>query len=201
MGVDKVILRAFLSTLAAVVALFLFLVIALIGLYPSTMMELTYDLGMDTASVRYAERAYKASDDIYYIAYATEVAIGDSNYGKIVSCGERFIADENFGAYCAEKNASAPENTVGSYEQYVYGQVCMAKYLRGEKSAAVERAFELLGEGFAYNNAVVAVLIKAKQSEDTETVVLIKEKMKERQESVPTLDAEYFNAILALTME
>lgn len=201
MGVDKVILRAFLSTLAAVVALFLFLVVALIGFYPSTMMELTYDLGMDSTSVRYAERAYRESDDIYYIAYATEVAIGDGNYGKINSCGEKFIADENFAAYCAEKNANAPENAVGSYEQYVYGQVCVAKYANGEKTLAVERAFELLGTSFPYNNAAVAVLLKAIQGDDKDTVALIKGKMEERQESVPVSDTEYFNAILALTTE
>lgn len=201
MGVDKVILRSFLSTLAAVAVLFVFMVVALVGFYPSTMMELTYDLGMDSASVHFAERAYKESDDIYYIAYATEVAIGDKNYGKINSCGEKFIADEAFAEYCAEKNEAMSEGVSGSYEQYVYGQVCMAKYVRGEKTGAVDRAFELLGTGFPVNNAAVAVLLKAMQTGDTETVGLIKGKMEERQESVPPSDTEYFNAILALTQE
>ncbi len=201
MGVDKVILRSVLSTLAAIVLLFAFMIVALVGFYPATVMELTYDLGMDSTSVRFAERAYKESDDIYYIAYATEVAIGDKNYGKINSCGEKFIADEAFERYCAEKNENIAEGVTGSYEQYVYGQVCMAKYARGEKSEAVDRAFELLGTGFPANNAVVAVLVKAMQNGDTETVGLIKGKMEERQDSVPSSDAEYFNAILALMQE
>lgn len=200
MGVDKVILRAFLNTLAAIGILILFLFAALCTFYPSTMMKLTYDLGMESASIHFAERAYKDSDDIYYIAYATEVAIGEGKDGKIDSCGERFIEDDAFGAYCAEKNeefgVSVEEGN--TYEQYIYGQVCIAKYNRGNKQEAVECAFEWKGESFTRNNAVVAVLITALQAQDLETAQMIKGKMEQMQASVSDADKAYFDRMLAL---
>ncbi|MBO5411492.1 MAG: hypothetical protein J6A38_00190 [Clostridia bacterium] len=190
MGVDKIIWRAILSTLAAVVLLIMFLFVALVCFYPSTMMELTYKLGMDKQSIRFAERAYKRSDDVYYIAYATEVAIGIESYEKIDVCGEKFISDTEFEEYCLSENPT--------YKQYVYGQVCVAKYEREQKDEAVERAFELLEEGaFPKNNAVVAVLLTALSENDGQTVAKIQIKMTELQGKISPTDKPYFDEILA----
>ena len=200
MGVDKVILRAFLNTLAAIGILILFLFTALCTFYPSTMMKLTYDLGMESASIHFAERAYKASDDIYYIAYATEVAIGEGKDGKIDSCGERFIEDDSFEAYCAAKNEEFGVSVEdgNTYEQYIYGQVCIAKYNCGDKQEAVDSAFAWIGTSFKKNNAVVAVLITALQAGDVETAQMIKGKMEQMQESVSEADRAYFERTLGL---
>ena len=204
MGVDKVILRAFLNTLAAIGILILFLFAALCTFYPSTMMNLTYDLGMESASIHFAERAYKTSDDIYYIAFATEVAIGEGKDGKIDSCGARFIEDEEFGAYCAEKNAELGVNVEegNTYEQYICGQVCIAKYNRGDKENAVNCAFEWNGASFKKNNTVVAVLITALQAGDADTAQMIKGKMMNMQVSeFSEADKAYFERTLALIGE
>lgn len=198
MGVDKVILRAFLNTLAAIGILILFLFAALCTFYPSTMMKLTYDLGMESASIHFAERAYKDSDDIYYIAYATEVAIGEGKDGKIDTCGERFIEDDEFHAYCLEKDEELGGSVNGTYEQYVCGQVCIAKYCRGDKEEAVECAFEWKGESFQQNNAVVAVLITALQAGDSATAQMIKGKMEQIEASVSDTDKAYFDRTLGL---
>lgn len=179
MGVDKVILKAVLSTLAAVFLLFAFMFVALIGLYPATMMELTYDLGMDSSSIKYAKRAYNRSNDVYYMAYATEVAIGLNDYEKIEECGEKLIADDEFADYCATANESLPETATITYDQYVYGQVCVSKYEIGKKTEAVERAFELVEGSFPRGNAVVAVLYSALGEEDSDTVTVIEGKMKQ----------------------
>lgn len=198
MGVDKVILRAFLNTLAAIGILILFLFAALCTFYPSTMMKITYDLGMESASIHFAERAYKDSDDIYYIAYATEVAIGEGKDGKIASCGERFIEDEEFQEYCQAKDEELGGSVNGTYKQYVCGQVCIAKYCRGEKEEAVECAFEWKGESFQQNNAVVAVLITALKAQDAGTAQMIKGKMEQMQGNVSDADKAYFERTLAL---
>ncbi|MBE7077915.1 MAG: hypothetical protein E7377_04340 [Clostridiales bacterium] len=179
MGVDKVILRSILSTLAAIAVLFAFMFVALIGLYPSTMMEITYDLGMDSSSIKYAERAYGRSNDVYYIAYATEIAIGMDDNEKISACGEKLIADDEFAVYCAQKNEILPEGVTMTYDQYVYGQVCVSKYKCGQKTEAVERAFELLCGGFPKGNAVVAVLYSAMADGDSATVAEIEGRMKQ----------------------
>ena len=56
---------------------------------------------MDSASAWFADRAYNQSDNIYYIGYATEVAIGAKNPEPeaIEKYGEKFIADEQFPKY------------------------------------------------------------------------------------------------------
>lgn len=198
MSVDKIILRAVLTTLASIAILFLFMLTALVCVYPQTMMKLTYDLGMEDASIWFAEISYDRSHEINYIAHAAEVAIGQRDYEKIDSCGERLIKDDAFDDFCEIKNAKGPQNAELTYEQYVYGQVCIAKYERARVTEAVERAFALVGDNaFPKNNAVVAVLITALQHNDADTVSLIKGKMKQMQ--VRAEDEAYFNAILALT--
>ncbi len=197
MRVDKVILRAALSTLAAIAALLAAMILALCFIFPATMMRITYDIGMDGASIRYAKRAYDYTSDVYFIAFATEVAIGLHDYAQIETCGEELIADKDFNAHCAQKNALIESE--GGYEQYVFGQVCVAKYLQGEKTEAIEEAFALVGSGFPTNNAVAAVLLTALSKEDSSEVHALKEKMNEMDASAfSASDREYFDALLDL---
>ena len=197
MRVDKVILRAALSTLAAIAALLAVMILALCFVFPSTMMRITYDMGMDGASIRYAKRAYAYTSDVSFIAFATEVAIGLDDYAQIETCGEELIADENFNAHCAQKDALI--TSAGGYEQYVFGQVCVAKYRQGEKTEAIEKAFALVGSGFPKNNAVAAVLLTALSQEDSVAVNAVKEKMNEMDAGAfSASDREYFDALLAL---
>ena len=198
MSVDKVIVKSILTSLAAIALLFAFMFLMLIGFYPSTMMELTYDLGMDASSIRYAERAYDWSGDEYFMANAMEMAIGLKDHEKIDSCGEKLIADEDFMEYCVYQNERLPEGVELTYEQYVFGQVCVAKYEKGAKTEAVERAFALT-VGFPQNNAVVAVLYTALGDKDTETINLIKGKMEQLQTAtLSESEQAYFQTVFAL---
>lgn len=196
MGVDKIVLRAFLSTLLAIVCLLAGMTLVLVAAFPSTLMELSYNLGMDSSSVWYAKRAYKRSDDIYFIAYATDVAIGMGDYEKIEYCGEKMLADDEFAAYCAEKNERLPESVSMTYDQYVYGQVCVAIYEQGKKADAVDRAFALTS-GFPKNNAVIAVLYTAIGERDSATIAQIKGKMEQMQGTLTDTDRAYFEWVLA----
>ena len=63
MRVDKVILKAFIGTVSAIILLFAFMFGVLALAFPSTMMYLSYDFGRDKTSIRYAERAYDWFDD------------------------------------------------------------------------------------------------------------------------------------------
>ncbi len=173
MSVDKVILRAFLSTFAAIVVLFAFMLSALCIFFPSTMMEITYDLGMESSSVHFAVRAYDGSEDIYYIAYATEVSIQEDMTGKILSCGEKFIHDEKFDEYCKKKGEDGE-----SYQQFIYGQVAVSRYQKGDKTGAIELADSAFVEGrFPKQNALVVLLLTAMENGDEETLTLIGERL------------------------
>ena len=98
---DKVILKAVFSTLMAIIVLCGVMTAALVFIYPSTMMGLAYDVGLDNASAWFAGRAYNQLDNVYYIAFATEVSIGTGDMEKIDEYGSKFILDESFGEYCS----------------------------------------------------------------------------------------------------
>ncbi len=169
MSVDKIIVRSIFTTLLAICVLFVFTFGAMSLAFPSTMMEFTYKIGFEDSSIHFAERSYKDSKDIYYIAYATEVAIETDDNGKIISCGERFIEDEHFEKYCGEKNAE--------YRQFIFGRICHAKYLRGEKSEAIELAYGSLNGGFPKGNSLAAILVISIEKDDAETIEAIREKL------------------------
>ena len=199
MSVDKVIVRAVLNTLTAVAALFVFLFSTLIIFFPSTMMEFTYDMGMDAASISYAKREYKRTDEIYFIARATQTAIGLGDEEKIYSCGKAFIADDDFDLYCQQKNEVQAAGAVGSYEQYIYGQVCVSEYALGKETEAVERAFDFVKDTFPAQNPVAAVLVKALLKNDVQTVNLIKGKMEQMEaDNLSDNDKAYYAEMLAL---
>ena len=154
MRTDKVILRSFLTTLLAIALLFGTMLLILCLIFPASMMEITYDLGSYKSSVKYANRAYKRTDDVYYAAFATETAILLEDSALIEENGLRLIADDTFLQYCvvrneeiAQNNATATEEEKVSltYEQYVYGQVTMAQYSQGKKTEAITTAFASLG--------------------------------------------------------
>lgn len=174
MRVDRVIVKAALTTVGSILLLCAVMLGALCLGFPSTMMNLTYDLGLDGQSVKFANRAYRYSKgEIYYIAYATEVAIGADDYENVVSCGKTFIADEQFAQYAAERNAALPQEAVGSYEQYIYGKICVAEYVLGNKDDAVSDAAGFVGQAFPENNALVAVLMEAVKADDTATATAV----------------------------
>lgn len=181
---DKVILKAVLSTLMAIIVLCGAMTAALVFIYPSTMMGLAYNVGLDNASAWFAERAYKQLDNVYYIAFATEVSIGTGDMKKIDEYGSRFIADESFGEYCSQIDEQT--SSIGnSYAQYVYGQVCMAKYRVGKGEEAVELSFSINKDCFPPKNAAAAVLLIALQrngQEDQPFIENILSRLKNLQE-------------------
>ena len=198
MSVDKVILRAVLNTLAAIAALFVFLFSALIIFYPSTMMNIDYDLGMENASITCAKRSYKRSGEVYYIAFATETAIVEEDYEQIAQCGALFVEDEEFSQYCKLRGEALGASLNGSYEQYVYGQVCVAEYKLGDKEKAIDDAFAYLGNTFPKNNAVDAVLVAAISERDEAAIEKIKGKMASLQNALLETDKAHFEEVLAL---
>ena len=199
MRIDKVMLKAFISTFSAIILLFAFMFSVIALAFPSTMMELSYDFGRDETSIRYAQRAYNWFDDTYYMAYAMEVAIGSDNQEMIEKCGEIVVEDDQyFTQYCAEKQALLSDDMM-RYEDYLYGKIAVAKYIQGKKEESVNYAFDSLKGGFPLDNAAVSVFYAAARNGDQETVNMIKGKMEEQQVST-FADGEKaeFDKVLAL---
>ncbi len=170
MKIDKVVLRAVVSTLCAIAILCLSAFALAVWIYPSTMMKISYAVGNDTGAMKYAYRAYESTDEVYYVAFATEVAISMDEPSDVEYYATQFVADEErFVNYCAEIDKKHGYDA-GTYERYVNGRLVVAKYELGKKADAKEYAFKSLKGGFAENNAVVALLFTALQKNDIETV-------------------------------
>ena len=195
MRVDRVILRAAVSTLVSILALFAFMLGALCLFFPSTMMGVTYDLGMNAASVDFAKTAFDRSHQIYYVAFATEVAVETGDNARVEECGSLLIEQDGFQEYCTQRDAEIQANI--SYKQYIYGQVSLAKYAL-QKTDAVTTAFSGLTENtFPKNNAVVALLVTAIQNGDTQTVTAIQTQMNEMANTLTGEDKAYFEEIMS----
>lgn len=207
MRIDKVILRAVLTTLVSIAVLCAVMMLALCLVFPSTMMQMTYELGMNGASIGFAQSAYDRTDNIHYIAFATEVAILDGDTDNIVACGNRLLTDNEFEKYCEQRNVNKPDNAKGTYQQYFYGQVCLAEYGKatsvGVKINVVEKAYGSLGKNaFPENNALAAVLFAAYHQQDTQTLDMIKEKMNEiDKDALSQADGNYYDGVFALLKE
>ncbi len=198
---EKTVRDAALATLAAIGGLFAFMFLMLIVFFPTVMVDVTHNLGMNKACYRYANRVYESRGIVDYIGIAMDSAVllnmeGEFDEEKIIVCAEKLIADENFNDYCERKDESIGNST--SYKQYVYGTLCVAMYEDGQKTEAVERAFALT-EGFPRNNAVFRIAYVAITSleKDTQTINLIKEKLQKMDESsLNETEKGYYNELL-----
>ncbi len=204
MRTDRVVLRTILTTLLAIAVLFGTMLLTLCLLFPSTMMQLTYDLGMEKSSVKYAVRAYKRSEDVYYAAFAFETSVQTGDIAAIEENGILLIKDDDFDKYCQQRNSEIAEGNEGadeaekitlSYRQYVYGQVTMAQYAQGKKEYAIDTAFASLEGDFPQPNAVGVLFLTAIQDGDRETATAMAEKIERFKLSVEDADsADYKNA-------
>lgn len=203
MRVDKIILKAALSTLAAIGVLCVVLLATMCLLFPQTMMRVTYDMGMNSLSIHFASVSYDRSGEAYYAAFATEVSIGADYYDQTEYFGEKLIADDGFEVYCQSKNDSLPETVTMTYQQYIYGQVCLAKYNQGKTSEAVQRAFEYTGQAFPRNNPSAVVMIAAMSAGDTASVnaALTKMQAMKTQITLSQTEGAYLAEMIALATE
>ena len=177
MRVDKIILKAFLQTFAAVLLLLGVMFGVLSAAFPQTMMQMTYDMGMDRSSVNFSVYAYKMHDRVEYIAYGADTALAAGLYSKADECLEKLVSDDDFNEYCNERNKTIPEDTKTTYQAYYFRQLCLSKYFNGNGNGAVDRAVALMGDTFTVGNPLTAVLAEARLDDNLATMQYIKSVM------------------------
>ncbi|MBE5745450.1 MAG: hypothetical protein E7355_04880 [Clostridiales bacterium] len=201
MRTDRVILRSIFTTLLAVIVLFGIMLLTLFALFPSTMAKITYDIGLNESSVKYAERAYKRSDDVFYAAFAFETSILTEDSATIEKNGLSLLADDEFAEYCKARNEEIAANDKVSitYQQYVYGQVTMAQYSQGKITEAISTACQSLNGAFPKNNAAAILYLTALKGADEDTVTALTLKMEQLQaDDLSNEDRQYLQALLSL---
>ena len=192
---DKIIIQSVLSTLCAILTLCVIAFTVANLLFPAVLIKVSYDLGNDVGAMGYAERAYKNTGNVYYIAYATEVAIGLDEYSDVERYAEEFISNgDAFLEYCKGEDELAGLGE-GAYRQRVFGQLVLAEYYQGKTEEAYEHAAQSLDGGFPRNNAYVALFIGAMQKWDKPLVDKLVNEMKEMTPNKED-DATYLSEIL-----
>lgn len=160
---NKIILKAFLQTLAAALLLMGISLGVVCLAFPQTMMDVTYSLGMDGASVNFALTSYERFGTVEYILHGADTALAAELYDKAEECLEKLIVDDDFAATCeALDTANAAAGKPTGYRAYYYRQICIAKYEIGKKTEAVDCAVGLLGGKFEVGNPLVAVVAAAR---------------------------------------
>ena len=195
MKLDKVIVRTVVNTLCAIAILCVSAVLFASFIFPSTMMGISYKLGNDSGAMKYAYTSYTRTDEVAYIAYATEVAFGVDENEDIVYYGEQFIADKNFDEYCLQVDLQSGTSQ-GAYRQYVYGRLVISEYSLGEKEKAFSYALDAIGGKFVQNNAMVALLFESMVANDSAMVERVVGKMRELSATLDGEDADYLNSLL-----
>lgn len=181
---NKIIWKSILATLASTLILCGVLALACAWFFPPTLMEFSYNVGWDKTAMKYAQKSYERFEESYYAAYALEIAADLGLDDKTEQYAEELLSCKDFESYCSEQDARFAANVTegekreeGTYKQYVYVKLCLAKYRLNKAEEAVQRAAASLGaeEGgscreFPVNNALAAVLLYALDDGDTQTV-------------------------------
>lgn len=163
MRLDKIILKAFLQTFAAALLLMGISLGVVCLAFPQTMMDVTYSMGMDGASVDFALTSYERFGTVEYIKHGADTALAAKLYDKAEECLEKLIADDGFEAACAELDAAneAAGKPTG-YRAYYYRQICLVKYELGKTTEAIDCAVRLMDGKFEEGNPLVAVVAAAR---------------------------------------
>ena len=163
MRLDKIILKAFLQTLAAALLLMGISLGVVCLAFPQTMMDVTYSMGMDEASVNYALTSYERFGAVDYIVRAADTALEAKLYEKAEECLEKLIADEGFESACeAMDRANEAAGKPTGYRAYYYRQLCLVKYEVGKTTEAVDCAVRFMGGKFESGNPLITVLAAAR---------------------------------------
>lgn len=181
---NKIIWKSILATLVSTLLLCGVLALACVCFFPPTVMEFAYSVGWDKTAMKYAQKSYERFGEAYYAAYAMEIAADLELDGQTEVYAEELISCEDFESFCTGEDArfsadaeEGEKREQGTYRQYVYVKLCLAKYRLSKTDEAVERAAASLSgkEGgvcreFPQNNALAAVLLYALKDGDTQTV-------------------------------
>ena len=206
MRLDKVVLRAVLSTLLGIFTLLFLLVLSSFCFFPSTLMEVSYNLGMDSHAEYYAYRSYKGSGELQYLVLAFDIANSEKDYEKIELYASKMVKDDEFSAYCKKidkkMEGSEYEDSLSAYEEYVYGCLYSAKFRLNKKTEAIEGAFTRVVEHFPTNNSVMKVLLASLLKGDLESAEVILNRLNELKTNLPSTyderDEEYLQEMINL---
>lgn len=164
----KIVVKTALKTLLiAFIALIAAFMVASFG-FPGKMATMCENMGAYSSATLYADLAFNYSRTTSNLARCLDDSVFAGKDENIVKYGDRLIAREDFAAYAEERSAAA--NGAVDYFGFVYNNLTIAKYNRGDKDGALNTAKTAM-EGvsdFPVNNAYAILAIQAASASDAE---------------------------------
>ena len=179
---NVLIRKTVVSTLIGVLVLLALMIGVLSLFFPQTMMRITYDMGMDKASVGFALTAYDRFGAVDYVGFAANTALKADMHERAEMCIERLLDDEDFDDYCERRNEERKGEALNAlFQDYYPRQLCLSIYWQGDGNRAIDRAVELIGDSFAEGNPFIMVANRAIRDEQAgaQTLQYAYEKMED----------------------
>jgi len=159
---NALIRKTVVSTLIGVLVLLALMFGVLSLFFPQTMMRITYDMGMDRASVGFALTAYDRFGAVDYVGFAADTALKAEMHERAEMCIERLLDDEDYNDYCERKNGDREgDGMYTTFQEFYPRQLCLAIYWQGEGNRAGDRALEFIDSGFAEGNPFIMIANRA----------------------------------------
>ena len=165
------------KTAAITFACIIVLALVLFGIFslfvPSVMVVLTDSLGMTGACAYYSVAQYEKSGDVSDLADAVSRSYEAEHYGDVAEYGAILRMDPAYEDYCAQRDAETDFTGVlggllGTADQFFAGITAESQYRSGDKSAALDTAFDSIGSSFDDADAVTYVAGAAVEADDTD---------------------------------
>lgn len=201
----KIVVKTALITIGLVLAgLAAAFAVASLG-FPRQMSDFFASSGNYSFATGYASLSYNYTKDFNDLVLCADYSILSGDDGNVISFCSKLAGNENFGAYCIERDAETQRRLEESgvsdygsynYRQYVMGNLACSQYALGYKDEAVKTAASAMEGGFPKNNALAMLAIKACSEVDAE----LKEELFQKISSVTPepQEEEYLAQILEI---
>jgi len=146
----KLVLKTAFIAFASTVGAMLLFCLACLLFFPSFTSDFCWDVGMQNASVNYAEKAYLKSGEDGDLVVLVERAIVAENDNLVANYGELLIGGEYFENY---SKTAQNEHYSGNYNGYIVGNVAVSFYKNGRKDKALLCVKNHLNEYLPFNAA------------------------------------------------
>ena len=164
----KIILKASLITLGALIAAGILIFSLWIIISPQSMATVSEKLGNYNFAVTCANLKFKYSDDTEDLARCVEDSILAKDDEKIVKYGEKLIARDDFDKLCAKRDGElAPADGVEAsrnYKTYILSTLAVSQYREGNLEKAVATA-ERGGTIDCFRKLLIEVVSSKKQAD------------------------------------
>ncbi|MCD8308351.1 MAG: hypothetical protein LUD19_00750 [Clostridia bacterium] len=146
----NVITKIILITLGLIIALAIVVFAVLSLAAPGVMAGWCEETGNYSLAVSYASLHYRYTGNVKQAARCAQDSILAENNKYIIKYGEQLIDHTDFDSYCTEQDEYylSEYNVDYSYRQFIYGEVSVAYYSKGDAQSAVGCAIQALDADF-----------------------------------------------------